>query len=178
MFTASHQQGATEKLWPHFFFTSVASGVLFCKSRSGSACLDAPGSRSRAPLDALPQSQRREVRRESGVFIILLVYPEKTGLSTNARCCTSLEFSSGEINTMWPCRGSNCPIWESLLIQDLRMGKLQSKHGKKAANSCWNKQRLTNQLWFDCITRAKEIICQKNNIICVLHLSSWRDRSV
>lgn len=162
MFTASYRQGATEKLWPHFFSTSVASGVLFCKSQSGSACRDAQGlaearAARRAPTIA---AQRSLERAASPTFIILLAHPEKN--TSNARCCTVLEFSSGEINTMWPCRGSNCcPIWESLLIQDLRMGKLQSKHGKKAASSCRNKHRLTNQLWFDCITRAKEIICVK-----------------
>lgn len=53
----------------------------------------------------------------------------------------------------------------SLLIQDLRMGKLQSKHGKKAADSC------SKKLPFDCITRAKETSCVKNEIIDVFCLS-------
>lgn len=163
MFTASYRQGATEKLWPFrsraaFYFVNPEAEVRVLTHRARGAARRSTRSHNRS-------EEKPGERAASPTFIILLVCPEKTGASTNARRCTGLEFSSGEINTMWPCRGSNCcPIWESLLIQDLRMGKLQSKHGKKAANSCWNKHRLTNQLWFDCITRAKEIICQQKII--------------
>lgn len=70
-----------------------------------------------------------------------------------------LEFSSCEANTMWPCWASDCNV---ILVRfritfidsgkrDLRMGKLQSKHGKKRCSYSTGRHLISVfWLWFCC----------------------------
>lgn len=95
IFTASYQQEATKKLGS--VFSSVASGLLFCKSQSGSACLDAQGSRTetRAARRARTFRAKRCVEgTASPTFIVSRVYPEEIlppTAASIARCWTKLE---------------------------------------------------------------------------------------
>lgn len=195
IFTASCQQGTTEELRPQLAGASaravVFSGILFWKSRSGSASPDARGSRSRALLDALPHSEQEETWREQRLssssfqrFIPRrLAFPPTPALV--ACCWTKLEFSSRVINTMWPCRGSDLQsdLVEYLIDpgkRDLRMGKLQSKHGRTTANISLKHTPIDKPIahwtFFYCTTQTRE-----RNIyvyVCVLHLCSWWNRSV
>lgn len=55
-----------------------------------------------------------------------LVFPPIPALI--ARCWNKPEFSSRQINTMWPCRDSNyCPIWEYLIDPGLENGQTSVK---------------------------------------------------
>lgn len=136
-------------------FPRSRCGLLFCKSQSGSACLDFAGlTHGDARCSTRSHIQSEEVRggnRVSHLHRFTGFSPQEIPPPTAAsiaRCRTKLElffvcvfvcFFPRELNTMWPCRGSDCcPLWEYLTDpreKDFRMGKLQSKHGKNAANA-------------------------------------------
>lgn len=131
---------------------------------------DGESGRETASVSCLPHTSLLQIYRVHAQRKLMLQWTR----DLITRLWMKLEFSSYKTNTMWPCWVSDCVIlvrFRSTFIdpgkRDLRMGKLQSKHGKK----CCNLKHWKSTFWYELFTCGVDIKQKTNDCLFCIPVS-------